>query len=235
MRAFLIDSENVNFDNFIRSQKFKKKDNFFIVGNATLKFSLMALEFLHKRRVKFYNFNEVSKDYADKIILTLLGFLLAQKKLEKCFIVSNDNIFNKLGFTEEFFGKKIRIIKINNEQAPRLDVKPDYHIQLFEKNAEFIRDLRAQSKNLGEFHRALQKHFKIHGTLIYKYLKETHKDEFFKTRREPAQLTTQHPKLLTHKSSGVNLGENADKNGNADEQENSNFTGFFTRFFKKGE
>lgn len=81
----------------------------------------------------------------------------------------------------------------------------------------------------------LQKHFKIHGTLIYKYLKETHKDEFFKTRREPAQLTTQHPKLLTHKSSGVNLGENADKNGNADEQENSNFTDFFTRFFKKGE
>ena len=230
MRAFLIDSENVNFDNFIRSQKFKKKDNFFIVGNATLKFSLMALEFLHKRRVKFYNFNEVSKDYADKIILTLLGFLLAQKKLEKCFIVSNDNIFNKLGFTEEFFGKKIRIIKINNEQAPRLDVKPDYHIQLFDDNVEFIKELRLKSRNLGEFHRALQRHFKIHGTSIYHYLKNTHKEEFFYRPQGPRLIAqnqkplTQNPKLIVNKEPNP-----------PQEETNNDFvvTQFFTRLFKK--
>ena len=226
MRAFLIDSENVNFDNFIKSQKFKKKDTFFIVGNATLKFSLMALEFLQQRRVKFYDFNEPSKDYADKIILTLLGFLLAQKHFNKCFIVSNDNIFSKLNFTQEFFGKRVRIIKINNEHTPKIASKTDYHIQLFEKNAEFIRDLRLKSRNLGEFHRALQKHFKIHGTLIYKYLKDYHKEEFFakfkKAQSEqPKQLTrTQSPKLLTH-----NPSETKNDDGFVSQ--------FLTRFFKK--
>ena len=228
MRAFLIDSENVNFDNFIKSQKFKKKDTFFIVGNATLKFSLMALEFLQQRRVKFYDFNEPSKDYADKIILTLLGFLLAQKHFKKCFIVSNDNIFSKLNFTQEFFGKRVRIIKINNEHTPKIASKTDYHIQLFEKNAEFIRDLRLKSRNLGEFHRALQKHFKIHGTLIYKYLKDYHKEEFFakfkKAQSEqPKQLTrTQSPKLLTH-----NPSETKNDDGFVSQ--------FLTRFFKKDE
>lgn len=240
MRAFLIDSENVNFDNFIKRKKFKKNDNFFIVGNTTLKFSLMVLEFLQDKNVKFYDFNEPSKDYADKIILTLLGYLLAQKKFKKCFIVSNDNIFSKLNFTREIFGKKVKILKVMNEHLPKIALKTDYHIQLFDKNAEFIRELRAQSANLGDFHRALQKHFKIHGTLIYKYLKDNYKDEFFKTRREnqPAQLTAQRPKLLTHKGagnsaihSGANSGasvnswenssadldenaDNADKNGN---------------------
>ena len=228
MRAFLIDSENVNFDNFIKSQKFKKKDTFFIVGNATLKFSLLALEFLQQRRVKFYDFNEPSKDYADKIILTLLGFLLAQKDFKKCFIVSNDNIFSKLNFTQEFFGKRVRIIKINNEHTPKIASKTDYHIQLFEKNAEFIRDLRLKSRNLGEFHRALQKHFKIHGTLIYKYLKDYHKEEFFakfkKAQSEqPKQLTrTQSPKLLTH-----NPSETKNDDGFVSQ--------FLTRFFKKDE
>lgn len=222
MRAFLIDSENVNFDNFIKQKKFKKDDHFFIVGNATLKFSLMSLEFLQGKKVKFYDFNEPSKDYADKIILTLLGFLLAQKKFKKCFIVSNDNIFSKLHFTKEFFDKAVKIIKVNNEHMPRLSVKPDYHIQLFEKNEDFIKKLRAQSKNLGEFHRALQKHFKIQGTLIYKYLKDTHKEEFFSRVKQNNLLASpQSPKLLTHKQ----------------ELEHKGFaiTQLFTRFFKGNE
>lgn len=243
MRAFLIDSENVNFDNFIKQKRFKKNDNFFIVGNTTLKFSLMALEFLQDKKVKFYDFNEPSKDYADKIILTLLGYLLAQKKFKKCFIVSNDNIFQKLNFTKEIFGKKVKIVKINNEHLPKIALKSDYHIQLFEKNAEFIRNLRAQSANLGDFHRALQKHFKIHGTLIYKYLKDTHKDEFFKDRHKMPQISTTHPKLLTHKSANAptkaNLNERTDDeslNAHKDTpEENSNIAGFFTRFFKKEE
>lgn len=225
MRAFLIDSENVNFDNFIKQNKFKRKDTFFIVGNATLKFSLMTLEFLQDKRVKFYDFNEPSKDYADKIILTLLGFLLAQKKFKKCFIVSNDNIFSKLNFTYDFFGKKVKILKINNEHSTKLLTKPDYHIQLFEKNADFIKNLHAQSKNLGEFHRALQKHFKIHGTLIYKYLKDTHKEEFFRSLKPIARIGQAQPKLLTHKE---NLSEE-----NAQGQENFIITQIFTRFFKK--
>lgn len=222
MRAFLIDSENVNFDNFIKQKKFKKNDHFFIVGNATLKFSLMSLEFLQGKKVKFYDFNEPSKDYADKIILTLLGFLLAQKKFKKCFIVSNDNIFSKLHFTKDFFDKTVKIIKINNEHTLRLSAKADYHIQLFEKNEDFIKNLRAQSKNLGEFHRALQKHFKIQGTLIYKYLKDTHKEEFFsRAKKENLLASPQSPKLLTHKQ---NM-----------QDEGFDITQFFTRFFKKGE
>ncbi len=259
MRAFLIDSENVNFDNFIKRGKFKKKDNFFIVGNATLKFSLMALDFLQGRRVKFYDFNEPSKDYADKIILTLLGFLLAQKRFKKCLIVSNDNIFSKLNFTREFFGKSVKIVKINNEHTPKIAAKSDYHIQLFEKNAEFIRDLRLKARNLGEFHRALQKHFKIHGTLIYKYLKDYHKDEFFaKFKREqaaqPRRLThAQSPKLLTHSGvdgefgtdfkgdegvDGVNGNEsfNGTEGANGSLKNDENIVSqLWTKFFKKDE
>lgn len=224
MRAFLIDSENVNFDNFIKQKKFKKNDNFFIVGNTTLKFSLMSLKFLQSKKVKFYHFNEPSKDYADKIILTLLGYLLAQKKFKKCLIVSNDNIFLKLHFTQDFFEKKVKIIKINNEHTPKLSFKSDYHIQLFEKNQDFIKDLRAQSRNLSEFHRALQKHFKIHATLIYNYLKDNYKEEFFyKTRKdEPKQLEMAKPKLLTHQKT---------QNTTKDE----GLSKFWTKFFKSKE
>ena len=227
MRAFLIDSENVNFDNFIKQKRFKKSDNFFIVGNATLKFSLMVLEFLQDKKVKFYDFNEPSKDYADKIILTLLGYLLAQKRFKKCFIVSNDNIFSKLNFTKDYFGKKVKIIKINNEHTPKLLSKTDYHIQLFDKNQDFIKDLREQSKNLGEFHRALQKHFKIHGTAIYHYLKTEHKDEFFyRFKRNNLITHSQNQKLLTHKTQNTRTEL---------QEEGFIITQFFTRFFKKDE
>lgn len=238
MRAFLIDSENVNFDNFIKTNKFKKKDHFYIVGNATLKFSLFALKFLQGRKVKFYDFNEPSKDYADKIILTLLGFLSAKKKFKKCLIVSNDNIFAKHDFTRNFFGGAVKVIKINNEQNPKITLKSDYHILLYEKNEAFIRTLHAQSKNLGEFHCALQKHYKIHGTLIYKFLKENRKDEYFgplkhrqikdehfdplKQRQikdghfspfKHRQITQNSPKLLTLKNENLNENaENLDEN-----------------------
>lgn len=241
MRAFLIDSENVNFDNFIKQKRFKKSDNFFIVGNATLKFSLMVLEFLQDKKVKFYDFNEPSKDYADKIILTLLGYLLAQKRFKKCFIVSNDNIFSKLNFTREIFGKKVKILKVTNEHLPKIALKSDYHIQLFEKNAEFIRDLRAQSANLGDFHRSLQQHFKIHGTLIYKYLKDYHKDEFFaKFKKEqaqkPKQLTQTSPKLLTHERKNTSKGfKDGTAQGENDENADNKVTQFFAKLFKKDE
>lgn len=213
MRAFLIDSENVNFDNFIKANKFKKKDHFYIVGNATLKFSLFALKFLQGRKVKFYDFNEPSKDYADKIILTLLGFLLAQKKFKKCLIVSNDNIFAKHNFTQDFFGNAVKIVKINNEQSPKITLKSDYHIQLYEKNEAFIKNLHAQSRNLGDFHRALQKHYKIHGTLIYKYLKENRKDEYFTPQKRSQVPQLAHsPRLLMLKNER-NLRENLGKFG----------------------
>lgn len=178
MRVFLIDSENINFDNFIKSTNFKKKDHFYIVGNATLKFSLFTLEFLQKRKkVKFISFNEPSKDYADKIILTMLGFLLAKKKFKKCIIISNDNIFSKLDFTDKFAKKEVQILKVdNNKITPAKE--QEYHIDLFKKNQDLITSLRQQSKTLHEFHAALQKHFKIHGTLIYRYLKQNYAEEF---------------------------------------------------------
>lgn len=235
MRAFLIDSENVNFDNFIKANKFKKKDHFYIVGNATLKFSLFALKFLQGRKVKFYDFNEPSKDYADKIILTLLGFLLAQKKFKKCLIVSNDNIFAKHNFTRDFFGNAVKIVKINNEQSPKITLKSDYHIQLYEKNEAFIKNLHAQSRNLGDFHRALQKHYKIHGTLIYKYLKENRKDEYFTPQKRSQVPQLAHsPRLLMLKNernlrenlgnsseNGLNLDENLGENLDGNSRENS--------------
>lgn len=182
MRFFLIDAENVNFDNFIKQRTFKKKDRFYIIGNSTLKFSLFTLRFLQDKKVKFYDFNECSKDYADKIILTMLGFLLAQKKFKKCFIVSNDKIFSRLEFTKDLYKKRVKVLSPSNEKIKKIQ-KSAYHIQLFEKNQQFIKDLREESINLGEFHRLLQKHFKIHGTLIYKYLKQEKNEEFFAVKK----------------------------------------------------
>lgn len=73
MRVFLIDAENVNFELFIKSREFKDDDAFYIVGNETLKFSLYTLKFLQDKRFKIYYFSGADKNYADKIIFTILG------------------------------------------------------------------------------------------------------------------------------------------------------------------
>ncbi|TKX29274.1 hypothetical protein CQA38_04125 [Campylobacter sp. MIT 12-5580] len=191
MRAFLIDAENVNFDNFITQRSFKKKDHFYIIGNSTLKFSLFTLRFLQDKKLKIYDFNECSKDYADKIILSLLGFLLAKKKFKKCFIVSNDKIFSRLDFTKELYKKHVKILSPSNDKIKKIQ-ESAYHIELFEKNERLIKDLREESVNLGEFHRLLQKHFKIHGTLIYKYLKQEKNEEFFTLKKSKLLLEKPH-------------------------------------------
>ncbi|TQR27240.1 hypothetical protein [Campylobacter sp. MIT 97-5078] len=182
MRAYLIDAENINFDSFIKQKSFKKKDYFYIIGNSTLKFSLFTLRFLQNKKLKIYDFNECSKDYADKIILSLLGFLLAKKKIKKCFIVSNDKIFSRLDFTKELYKKRVKILSPSNDKIKKIQ-ESAYHIELFEKNERLIKNLREESVDLGEFHRLLQKHFKIHGTLIYKYLKQEKNEEFFTLKK----------------------------------------------------
>ncbi len=173
LRVFLIDAENVNLHTFIKNTQFKKDDKFYIVGNSTLKFSLSCLDFLKERKVKIYDFNEPSKDYADKIILSLLGKFLSKKKVKKCLIVSNDNIFENLHFVKDIYKKEVKILKMNEQGK-----KKSYHIALFEKNQEQISQLRQKSKDLGEFHRKLQKAYKIHGTLIYRHLKQNYAEEF---------------------------------------------------------
>lgn len=192
MKAYLIDAENVNFDSFIKQKTFKKNDYFYIIGNASLKFSFFTLRFLQDKKVKFYDFNECSKDYADKIILSLLGFLLAKKKIKKCFIVSNDKIFSRLDFTKELYKKRVKVLAPNNEKIKKIE-KSDYHIELFEKNQDLIMKFKEKSKNLSDFHCLLQKHFKIHGTLIYKYLRESQNELYFTNNKKIKTLAALKP------------------------------------------
>lgn len=185
LRVFLIDAENVNLHTFIKNTSFKKDDKFYIVGNSTLKYSLSCLDFLRQRKVKIYDFNEPSKDYADKVILSLIGKFLSKKKVKKCIIVSNDNIFENLNFVKEIYKKEVKILKMNDKENAK---KKSYHIALFEKNQAQIAQLRQKSKDLGEFHRKLQKAYKIHGTLIYRHLKQNYAEEFLFINKESLEL-----------------------------------------------
>jgi len=62
MRAFLIDAENVNIEQFFSISGFEKDDKFYIIGNTTLKFSTKFAKFLSKIASNFKpNFKEKLK------------------------------------------------------------------------------------------------------------------------------------------------------------------------------
>ena len=76
MSIYLIDIENVNLELFLKSKKFEKTDKFYLVGNSNLKFSMSVLEFFEDIEYKIYHFNSADKNYADKILFTILGSIL---------------------------------------------------------------------------------------------------------------------------------------------------------------
>lgn len=118
LKAYLIDAENVSPHNFFKKYKFKKdeKNIFYIVGNSHLHFDTRSLKVLSKTKYEIFTFDHPSKDYADKIILTLLGILATKKKITDIYIISNDKIFENLEYMYEFFGKEIHLIHIQKEE-----------------------------------------------------------------------------------------------------------------------
>ncbi|EPQ8112919.1 PIN domain-containing protein [Campylobacter upsaliensis] len=170
MKAYLIDAENVSPHNFFKNYKFKKEEKniFYIVGNSHLHFNTRCLKILSKTKYEIFTFDHPSKDYADKIILTLLGILATKKKITDIYIISNDKIFENLEYMYEFFGKKIHLIHIQREEPFFLKHEKDI-IKLLEK---------ANSKS--EFHTLLQKTYQKTATNIYRFIK-TNRPELLKT------------------------------------------------------
>ena len=117
MRAFLIDAENVNIEQFFSISGFEKDDKFYIIGNTTLKFSTKILQFLQEHKYKIYTFDTPRKDYADKMIFTILGAILNDDEIHEFLIISNDKIFENLDFVGEIFNKKIKNIKLHQKSS----------------------------------------------------------------------------------------------------------------------
>lgn len=197
MRAFLIDAENVNIEQFFSISGFEKDDKFYIIGNTTLKFSTKILQFLQERKYKIYTFETPRKDYADKMIFTILGAILNDDEIHEFLIISNDKIFENLDFVEEIFNKKIKNIKFQPNQTTQksgtnlAQIKPKIecnkndsntklaltNIEIFIKQNQFMIDLlRNLSINKQNFHTHLvQKFGKEKGREIYIFMRDSDK------------------------------------------------------------
>lgn len=197
MRAFLIDAENVNIEQFFSISGFEKDDKFYIIGNTTLKFSTKILQFLQERKYKIYTFETPRKDYADKMIFTILGAILNDDEIHEFLIISNDKIFENLDFVEEIFNKKIKNIKFQPNQTtqksgtnlaqitPKIECNKNdsntklalTNIEIFIKQNQFTIDLlRNLSSNKQNFHTHLvQKFGKEKGREIYIFMRDSDK------------------------------------------------------------
>ena len=178
MRVFFIDAENVNLDIFFASKNFKKKDKFFLVSNSNIRFGYESLKFLCKKKFEIYDFDTPSKDYADKIILSLLGAISKDKKIKKSFVVSNDKIFEQLDYVERFFGKKIILLKFDTQTTSTKLIKTKQkNIKIkdfFLQNEKQIMDIKALSRDKNEFYTMLTKTFRANneGAKIYQFIKK---------------------------------------------------------------
>lgn len=188
MNVYLIDIENVNLELFLKSRKFTKDDKFCLVGNSNLKFNINVLKFFEDKEYKVYFFNDANKNYADKILFTILGSIIEKENLKnaKFYMVSNDNIFSELKYTENLFNTKVENIKFDNSQSTALtkikDDKKEENIEKFDienlcfNHQKEILSLRYSYDDLGEFHNELVKKFGMEiGKKIYKFMKENNK------------------------------------------------------------
>lgn len=190
MNVYLIDIENVNLELFLKSRKFTKDDKFCLVGNSNLKFNINVLKFFEDKEYKVYFFNDANKNYADKILFTILGSIIEKENLKnaKFYIVSNDNIFVNLDFTERLFGKKVENIKFSNSTSlvkttpknePKKEIKKELSIdEIYKNNIEDIEILKESYPKNDEFHNALVKLFGMEiGKELYKISKNSVKQE----------------------------------------------------------
>ncbi|QKF65265.1 hypothetical protein [Campylobacter corcagiensis] len=220
MRVFLIDAENVNIEFFIKSREFKKSDKFYIVVYNSLKFSIDVLKFLQDREFFVYEFKNPSENYADKIIFTILGYIMNDPKFSHFYIVSNDHIFVNLGFTERLFGKKVENIKFSNSTslvATKSSFEPkkaEPNIdEIYKNNIEDIEILRQSYPKNDEFHNALVKLFGMDiGKNLYKISKNTTKDKneifYQKNRAKIDEILKQNNNLKdTHNALVKEFGE----------------------------
>ncbi|MCZ6133466.1 hypothetical protein O6B42_06165 [Campylobacter ureolyticus] len=179
MSIYLIDIENVNLELFLKSKKFEKTDKFYLVGNSNLKFSMFVLEFFEDIEYKIYHFNSADKNYADKILFTILGSILNRPKCvnDKIYMVSNDNIFSSLKYTKKLFNKNVENIKFNNSTSlvpakkKDLIVVKDTIDNLYRLNREKIKKILINTDKNLDFHNGLVKEFGKDGIELYRFIK----------------------------------------------------------------
>ena len=95
MTHFIIDDENIDVDNIFDVVNLKEGDELNIVSNTAKKIGALTLARLSKMGVSIgevFTIGKQRKDFADKIIVFLMGKLCGQEG--KIGIVSNDKFYD---------------------------------------------------------------------------------------------------------------------------------------------
>lgn len=183
---FIIDDENISVNNVLNFSELKRKDKIYIVSNGSKRLNLAVLqELLNKKaRIKILLINAQGKDFADKLIVFLMGKFYAKKG--KIFIVSNDKFYDD---AIEFYNsikpgkfQKLSLIAPPHKTKPQIPEKsPLKEPKISTLDAEKIKSIASASANLMDFHNALAKNFgNKKGAEIYAALKQKAKEFFAK-------------------------------------------------------
>lgn len=108
MTRFIIDDENIDVDNIFDVVNLKEGDELNIVSNTAKKIGALTLARLSKMGVSIgevFTIGKQRKDFADKIIVFLMGKLCGQEG--KIGIVSNDKFYDDV---IEFFKDRKSVV-----------------------------------------------------------------------------------------------------------------------------
>ena len=185
MRRFIIDDENISVDKILDIKELDEGDKIYIVTNSKKKISVRVLENLLVKRIKIkiVTFDIRSKDFADKIIVFLMGKLAYKKG--KIYIVSKDKFYDSvINFYNTAVHKKrckFKRLTLEKEEIPAeskaeisaLKVESQIVNTPKEDVINEIKILISGCKNLNDFHSALVKRYgATNGLKLYKKLKD---------------------------------------------------------------
>ena len=182
---FIIDDENISVNNVLNFSELKRKDKIYIVSNGSKRLNLAVLqELLNKKaRIKILLINAQGKDFADKLIVFLMGKFYTKKG--KIFIVTNDKFYDD---AIEFYNsikpgkfQKLSLLAPLKTKSQTPEKSPLKEPKISTSDAEKIKSIASASANLMDFHNALAKNFgNKKGAEIYAALKQKAKEFFAK-------------------------------------------------------
>ncbi|KAA6225498.1 hypothetical protein FMM55_06750 [Campylobacter sp. LR196d] len=231
MRAYFINAENISLNLFLEKHNFDEEDKnskFHIFACSRTSLNFKSLYILNKYKFKVYTFDNHNENYADKQILTTLGFVVSKKKYKEFIIVSDDKIFNNLEYMIKNYGKNISYIRkkdliernlpttststtsqtqsVSNLVSGKINISDDkLSIEKFcKKYKDEILNIRNNSNNLNNLHLNLTKHFGQDKVIkLYRYINHNLKDELklskLKNKKEVKQAVKKDTKNLTIK------------------------------------
>lgn len=167
MKRFIIDDENIGVDNIFKIIDPKKKDRVYIVTNARKKISMQTLKLLNSKKVKFKIFmiSDADRDFADKIIVFLMGKFFDKKG--KICVVSNDKFYDSvMGFFNALRAEK-------KEKFKKITLQKEGILKIDESKNKEIESILLKSSNLQELHIMLKNAYgEDEGLVIYKTFKQ---------------------------------------------------------------